>query len=208
MAEDVTEDHDVPEPDDGASAEGTLRRWLTVVIGFVLLALAVSAVVWGLQQRSELTESRAERDRQRDAVLVASGFVEALMSYDHEDLDAQQAAVDGFATEQFRTEYADAFTNEVRDQIVAEEASSSVTVQDVYVTFDDDDELSAIVHARSEVSSGRGASAELESYLLVRLVRLEDRWQVDELTSLGSRDLSPLPGQPTDEDSEETESDG
>lgn len=204
----MTDDHEMFEPDEDASGRGAPRRWMTIAMGLVLLAVAVSAVAWGMDQRSELAESRAQRGRQRDAVLVASGFVEALMSYDHEDLDTQRAAVERFATEQFRTEYADAFTNEVRDQIVAEEASSSVTVRDVYVNVDDDDELSAIVHARSEVSSGRGAAAELESYLLVRLVRVDDRWQVDDLTSLGSRELSAMPGESTDEDSEERESDG
>ncbi len=124
-------------------------------------------------------------------MLVATGFVEALMSYDHQDLDAQQAAVERFATDKFRSEYTDAFTKDVRSQIVSEEATSSVTVDGVYASTDDGDERTAIVHALSEVSSGGGATAQLESYLRVRLVRLGDRWKVDDLTSLGTRDLSP-----------------
>ncbi|WP_436794714.1 hypothetical protein [Actinospongicola halichondriae] len=183
----------------------TRRRWPTTVVAVLLVAAAVGAIVWGSAQRDDAAERQAMIDRQRDAVLVASGFVEALMSYEHEDLDAQQSAVESFATEQFRADFVDAFTTDVRDQIVAEKASSTVTVDDVYVTTDDGDELGVIVHALSEVSSEGGATAELESYLRVRLVRLDDRWKVDDLTSLGSRDLSSPLAPP---DSEEGESDG
>ncbi len=167
------------------------RRWSIVVVAFIVVAAAVAGVVWGVNQRRDASELRARVDRQKDAVLVASGFVEALMSYDHENLDAQQTAVERFATDKFRKEYADAFTGDVRDQIVTEAATSSVTVEDVYVNVDDGDELTAIVHARSKVTSGGGATADLESYLSVRLVRLHDQWKVDDLVSLGTRDLSP-----------------
>jgi hypothetical protein len=112
------------------------------------------------------------------------------LTYDHEDLEAQQAAVERFATERFLSEYLDAFTGEVRQQILAEEATSTASVQEVFVTPGGGDEVRAIVHARSQVRSGGGASAELESYLQVTLVRVDDHWRVDELTSLGSRDLA------------------
>jgi Mce-associated membrane protein len=167
------------------------RRWVVVSLVALLLAVTVGAVIWGADQRSDATELRNDRDRQREAALAASGFVEELLTYDHEDLDVQQAAVERLATEEFLTEYLEAFTGEVREQILAEQASSTVTVQDVFVTSGGADEVRAIVHARSEVSSGGGASAELESYLQVTLVRVGDGWRVDELTSLGSRDLSP-----------------
>lgn len=172
-----------------AGQERRRRRWPIVAVG-VALALTTGAVLWGMDQRSDADEARAQLDRQRDVVLTATGFVEALMSYDHEDLDAQQAAVERFASDQFRADFTDAFTTEVRDQIVEERATSTVTVDDVWLTVDDGDEVSAIVRARSTVSSDGGATAELESYLRVRLVRLGDRWLVDDLTSLGSRDRS------------------
>ena len=83
-----------------------------------------------------------------------------------------------------------------------EEASATASVEETYVAPGDGDELGVIVHATSQVSSREGASAELESYLRVRLVRVDGRWRVDELTSLGSRDLSaPIP--PADPDEEE-----
>lgn len=173
---------------DGAE-EGTTRRWPLVALVVVLLAVTVAAVIWGVGERSDADEAEAQLGRQRNAVLTATGFVEALMSYDHEDLDAQQAAVERFASDQFRADFTDAFSREVRDQIVEERATSTVTVDDVWLTIDDGDEAGAIVRALSTVSSEGGATAELESYLRVRLVRLGGRWLVDELTSLGSRDL-------------------
>jgi Mce-associated membrane protein len=170
------------------------RRWPAVAAAALVLVALVGAVGWGAQQRSDAASARETLDRQRDGVLVASGFVEALLSYDHRELDTQQAAVERFATERFRTEYTEAFTAEVRDQIVAEQATSTVVVEGTWLTVDDGDEASAVVHAVSTVSSVAGASADLESYLRVRLVRLDDEWLVDDLTSLGSRDLgAPLP---------------
>lgn len=164
------------------------RRW-PMVAAVALVGVAAVLGVWGATQRSDAEESGRRLDDQREAVLVASGFVEALLSYDHEDLDAQQAAVERYATEQFRAEYTDAFTSDVRDQIVSEQASSTVTVQDAWLSVDGGDEVSAVVHAISSVSSAGGATAELESYLRVGLVRIGGRWQVNDLTSLGSRDL-------------------
>ena len=190
MSED-TEQRAEPVPEE---AEQRSRRWPVVVGGLAIVVIAAAAGVWGLAQRSDAVDAQGRLDRQRDAVLVASGFVEALMSYDFEDLDTQQAAVEQFATEEFQADFSDAFTNEVQGEIVAQQASATVTIEDVYVTVDEGDELRVIVHASSDVSSEGGATAELESYLQVRLVRLGGRWQVDDLTSLGSRDLSaPLP---------------
>ena len=100
-------------------------------------------------------------------------------------------------------------TPEVRAQIVEEKARSTVAIQDVWLTVDAEDEASAIVHALSTIDSENGASAELESYLRVRLVRSGARWQVDDLTSLGSRDLSaPLPEPGSDGEGSGDESDG
>ena len=170
---------------------GVRGRRSPVIIGvLVLVAVTAGAVVWGLSQRGAADDAEAQLARQRDAVLVAGGFVEALMSYDHEDLGTQQAAVEGFATTRFRDEYDEAFTSDVRDQIIAERASSTVTVEDVFLAIDEGDDVTAIVHARSMVKSDGGASAELESYLRVRLLRSDGTWRVDDLTSLGSQDLS------------------
>jgi Mce-associated membrane protein len=180
-----------PDQLQGKAGGRVARPWVAVSIAVLLLAATVAALAWGAAQRSDASAMRDDRDRERAAALTASQFVEELLTYDHEDLDAQQAAVERFATEKFLTDYLDAFTSEVQEQILAEQASSTVSVQEVFVTPGGGDELRAIVHARSEVSSGGGASAELESYLQVTLVRLGDRWRVDELTSLGSRDLSP-----------------
>lgn len=196
----------IADEEGNAGEERRTRRWPIVVVGVALLALAAGAVFWGVNQRSDADEIRAQLDRQRDAVLAATGFVEALMSYDHEDLDTQQAAVERFASDKFRADFTDAFTSEVRDQIVEERATSTVTVDDVWLTIDDGDEVNAIVRALSTVSSDGGATAELESYLRVQLVRLDGRWLVDDLTSLGSRDLS-APLAPSDATVED-ESDG
>lgn len=198
MTEDAGTEPDRPAteapPVDGPAAPPARRRWPAVAAAALVLVALLGAVGWGAQQRSDAASARETLDRQRDGVLVASGFVEALLSYDHRELDAQQAAVERFATERFRAEYTEAFTAEVRDQIVAEQATSTVVVEGTWLTIDDGDEASAVVHAVSTVSSTAGASADLESYLRVRLVRLDDAWLVDDLTSLGSRDLgAPLP---------------
>lgn len=191
LADDVKPADETPK---GDAEKRSSRRWPLVIAVVIVLGAVAALGSWGVSQRSDAETSRARLERQREAVLVASGFVEALLSYDHQDLDAQQAAVEQFTTEQFRSDYVEAFSSDVREQIIAEQATSTVTVDETWLTVDGDDEVSAVVHARSSIASAGGATAELESYLRVRLVRLGGRWQVDDLTSLGSRDLSaPLP---------------
>lgn len=189
---------DDPSADAGAGdtqpvvPEGDARRRgrrLTVAV-LVLGMVAVAAIGWAVTQRRATDRLQHRIDRQRDAVLTATGFVKALMSYDNQHLDAQQAAVNRFATKDFRDKYSDAFTKNVRDQILSAKASSTVTVERVYVDIDDGQQLIAVVHALSHVTSGSGSTADLESYLRVRLVQSGARWKVDDLTSLGSRDLS------------------
>lgn len=175
-------------------AEGETRRGRPLAVAALALGLvAVAAVGWAVTQRRTADRLQHRIDKQRDAVLVATGFVKALMSYDNQHLDAQQAAVNRFATKDFRDKYSDAFTKNVRDQILSAKASSTVTVERVYVDVDDGQQLVAVVHALSHVTSGAGSTADLESYLRVRLVYSGARWNVDDLTSLGSRDLSAPP---------------
>lgn len=191
-ADDVQPADEVPKRD---ARTPSPRRWPLAAAVVIVLGATAALGSWGVCQRNDAETSRTQLEGQREAVLVASGFVEALLSYDHQDLDAQQAAVEQFTTEQFRSDYVEAFSSDVREQILAEQATSTVTVDETWLTVDGDDEVSAVVHALSSIASAGGATAELESYLRVRLVRLGGRWQVDDLTSLGSRDLSaPLGG--------------
>lgn len=173
-----------------ASSRLTSQPWRTPwqAIFSLLLVVVLASITFALRTDQRADDAEAELDDRREAALAASVFVETLLTYDFGELDQQQAAVAALATDRFQQEYESAFSDELAEAIQAEEASSSASVRDVFVSVDGADTVRAIVVVDSEISSRQGASAELESYLEVTMVRRGGVWLVDQLTSLGSRD--------------------
>jgi hypothetical protein len=168
-----------------------------VVLGLLALGAIVTAVaLWS--SRSDLQD---EVDRRDEIASVAGRFAEVLLSYDHEDLDSSRAAVRELATPDFADEYVGAFDAGLGGQIESLEATSSATIREVFVSSSTGDTARAVVIADSEILSAAGSRATVGTYLDITLVRLDGRWQVDDVTSVanaGSR-LSPVPGSDVDD---------
>lgn len=171
------------------------RRRRNVLPAAVLVVAALAAVAgvgaWGLAQRERADDAVATLARTQDAALVAGSFVDALLTYDFEDLDAQAAAIERSATSRFVAEFRTAFSDQLIDAITAEQTTSDAEVRDVFTTSDSADTMRAIVAVDSTVRSTTGASVVLESVLELRLVHLDGEWLVDEVASRGSRDVTP-----------------
>lgn len=176
------------------------RRWaraLVVVLALVALGAIVAAVsLW--TSRADLQD---DVDRRDEIASVAGRFAEALLSYDHEDLDASRREVRDLATSEFADEYVDAFDAGLGGQIESLEATSSATIREVFVSSSTGDTARAVVIADTEIESDAGSRATVGTYLDISLVRLDGRWQVDDVSSVanaGSR-LAPVPGSDVDE---------
>ena len=171
----------------------------------VLLALlAIGAIAAAGALWSSRADLQADIDRQDDIASVAGRFAEVLLTYDHEDLDASRAAVRDLATADFADEYVSAFDAGLGGQIESLEATSTSTIREVFVSRAAGDTARAIVIADSEIQSSAGSRATVGTYLDITLIRLDGRWQVDDVTSVanaGSR-LTPVPGSPAEGDDE------
>ena len=165
---------------------------LVVVLGLVALgAIVTAAALW--TSRADLQD---EVDRRDEVAAIAGRFAEVLLSYDHEDLDDSRRAVRDLATADFADEYVEAFDAGLGGQIESLEATSSARIREVFVSSSTGDTARAVVIADSEILSAAGSRATVGTYLDITLVRLDGRWQVDDVTSVanaGSR-LSPVPG--------------
>src|SRR5690606_22552167 len=79
---------------------------------------------------------------------------------------------------------------------------SEATIREVFVSRSTGDTARAVVIADTEIVSAAGSRATVGTYLDISLVRLDGRWQVDDVTSVanaGSR-LAPVPGADDAED--------
>jgi Mce-associated membrane protein len=165
---------------------------LVVVLALIALGAVVTAgALWS--SRSDLQRDADQRD---EVASVAGRFAEVLLSYDHEDLDASVDAVRELATADFADEYAGAFDAGLGGQIETLEATSSARIREVFVASFTGDTTRAVVIADSDIVSDAGSRATVGTYLDITLIRLDGRWQVDDVTSVanaGSR-LSPVPG--------------
>lgn len=194
MAEDAGDEADEHRREQPPRRTG---RVLVVVLALVALGAVVAAVsLWS--SRADLQD---DADRQDEVATVASRFAEVLLTYDHEDLEASREAMRELATADFATEYVDAFDAGLGGQIESLEATSSATIREVFVSRSTGDTARAVVIADSEILSAAGSRATVGTYLDITLVRLDGRWQVDDVTSVanaGSR-LAPVPGSEADE---------
>lgn len=163
---------------------------LVLLVLVALGAIASAGALW-----SSRADLQADIDRQDEIASVAGRFAEVLLTYDHEDLEASRDAVRDLATADFADEYAGAFDAGLGGQIESLEATSTSTIREVFVSRATGDTARAIVIADSEIQSEAGSRATVGTYLDISLVRLDGRWQVDDVTSVanaGSR-LTPVP---------------
>ena len=188
--------------DEAAESERAPARrrtgWaLTVVLALIALG-AVAAAVSLWMSRADLQD---DVDRQDEVASVAGRFAEVLLSYDHDDLDASTSDMRDLATSDFADEYVDAFDAGLGGQIESLEATASATIREVFVSSSTGDTARAVVIADTEIQSDAGSRATVGTYLDITLVRLDGRWQVDDVTSVanaGSR-LAPVPGSDDDD---------
>lgn len=191
------------------SGRAPTRRRTGRALVVVLALVALGAVTAALALWTSRADLQDDVDRRDEVASVAGRFAEALLSYDHEDLDASRREVRDLATSEFADEYVDAFDAGLGGQIESLEATSSATIREVFVSSSTGDTARAVVIADTEIESAAGSRATVGTYLDISLVRLDGRWQVDDVSSVanaGSR-LAPVPGSDVDEGAEEADPD-
>lgn len=198
MADDAGDEAAEPGRAPEARRGSRVQKILLVLLALLALGAIVAAVsLWS--SRADLQDDSARQD---EVASVAARFAEVLLTYDHEDLDGSREAVRELATADFAAEYVDAFDAGLGGQIETLEATSSATIREVFVSRATGDTARAVVIADSEILSAAGSRATVGTYLDISMVRLDGRWQVDDVTSVanaGSR-LAPVPGSDAEAD--------
>ncbi len=188
-----------PEPDAGPADRpaGGRSGWtiLTTALAVVFAAVAVLLAVVTVRLQSDLEEVRGDR---AEVERVAGQFSEALLTYDHRDLDVARDRVLALSTGRFRREYEEAFEG-LAALVEGFEASSTATVKAIFVGDISDGAAQAITVVDALVEGTAGPRPLLDSYIRLDLVKVDGAWRVDFVTSLTFAEDDPLPI-PTDGD--------
>lgn len=191
MSDAATDDHQKGS-DEGAAAPaeghdeetGPGRdRWRPSVaavaaVAFAVLAIFLAVVASSLQSR--LDEQGDERDEVRR---VAGAFTESVLSYAYDDLDTNLERVLELSTGSFATQYEAAFPG-LRELITVGRTRTVATVKEVYVADVERDRARAITVTDVSGDGEGGPRSQLNSYILLDLVRTEEGWRVDGVTDL------------------------
>lgn len=172
-------------PGDGHDEEVRSRKdgWRPSVaavaaVAFAALAIFLAVVASSLQSR--LDERGDERDEVRR---VAGAFTESVLSYAYDDLDTNLERVLGLSTGSFATQYEAAFPG-LRELITVGRTRTVATVKEVYVADVERGRARAITVTDVSGDGEGGPRSQLNSYILLDLVRTEDGWRVDGVTDL------------------------
>lgn len=186
LSDEADDDEDPP-----ARKRPRLHAFRTPWLGraLVMLVLIASVVTAGLQWHR--AEAAADRENDRKSVAArAEEFGQALLSYDHADLQAARHRVLAMSSDDFAKTYDVAFTGGLESVITKLKADATATARTVYVNDIDGDNARAVVVMDSEVHSTAGTRRVLGSYLDMKLARHRGQWKVTEVNSVGAANES------------------
>lgn len=187
---DVTEvDQDagttVPRDETGGPVARRSSAWIAWTVA---VALAVVAA-YALLQWRELAEP-AERVDAATAAAVA--YVDTLSTWDASSgLEPTYAALVGGATDEFAPEVDEVFGEEQRTALVAADAVSTGTIEDVLTGEVEEDRVPVVVVVEQFVVTGPSADplTRTERVVLLHLTEQRGEWLVDELEMLSELQL-------------------
>lgn len=172
-------------PDDRAAARSGRRSDVLVALVAVLFVVSVGLGVIAAAKSAALTDDRGER---REAAQAAGAIAEALLTYDHTDMEATKERVLALASGSFREEYEEAFP--ALTQLMEEtKATSSASIKDVFLGDIEAGSATAVVVADVTAVATSGSRRAEDRYIRVSLVKVEGRWRIDSVISL-NLDLS------------------
>jgi Mce-associated membrane protein len=180
-ADDEQQDAAAPPPVAGRrSGSGARDRapWFAAVALFVLaVVLAVLAATF----RSDLA---AERDDRDEVQRVSGELATALLTYDYRDLEGWKERVLVNATGSFRRTFEDTFSASLEPIVTEVQGSSTATVKEIFLGDISDSSSTAIVVADTVANGTAGRRSSFDTYIQLDLVKVGDRWKVNDVTNL------------------------
>lgn len=149
---------------------------VSLAVAFAV-ATAVLAIVL-------LTRGSGESGRVTDLRRAAGQAAEALLTWDHTDLDNHLDAVLDASTGSFRGEYEENFERSLRDLITETESTARSFAKEIYVSAVDEERGQAIVVSDVNRDGAGGPRTLFDIYILLDFVHVDGQWKVDQLTDL------------------------
>jgi Mce-associated membrane protein len=175
------------EPTDGeGSGARRLLPWGVLVVLGVLTAVAVGLAAYFVTQAQRTADYREALDR---APAAAESAASAVLSYDHETLEADRDAAAKFLTEEYRSDYVETFdklvvesATETRATVEAEVLASSAMVGG---SERDPDRVPVLLFVNQTTTNTAGSGEPSVALNRVRLdmVNVDGTWLVDGITS-------------------------
>ena len=181
---------DTPVSGDGTpTPEGEEPRSTAWIAWTVAAALALVAGVAVVQWQAVAGPQAAVEDARGAAV----AYVEALSTWDAgTGLEPTYAALVAGATEDFVPEVDEVFGDEQREELVAVDAVSTGTIEDVLTGEPESGTVQVVVVVEQLVVTGPTAdpAARTERVALLRMTEQDGRWLVDDLEMLSELELA------------------
>ena len=150
------------------------RVWIPLLSALVAVAAAGTVA-------SVLLRERSERVERTELEAAASRFASALLTYDSRNLDASRERMRPLVTDKFFANY-EATLEALAD--VNSEAEGRAT--EVLVGRPRGNRAAVVVVTDSTAQTANGPRANRGTYLRLDLLRVGDRWLVDEVIELAS----------------------
>jgi Mce-associated membrane protein len=175
-----------PAADKEGSSTGRLLPWWVLAVLGVLTAVAVGVAAYFVTQAQRTADYREALDR---APAAAEGAAAAVLSYDHESLEADRDAAAKFLTEEYRSDYVETFdklvvdsATETRATVEAEVLASSAMVGG---SERDPDRVPVLLFVNQATTSAASSGEPSVALNRVRfdMVSVEGTWLVDGITS-------------------------
>ncbi|HSJ20355.1 MAG TPA: J domain-containing protein [Nocardioidaceae bacterium] len=176
---------DIPADGEGSGAGRLLPWWVLAVLG-VLTAVAVGLAAYFVTQAQRTADYREALDR---APAAAESAASAVLSYDHETLEADRDAAAKFLTDEYRSDYVETFdklvvesATETRATVEAEVLASSAMVGG---SERDPDRVPVLLFVNQTTTNTAGSGEPSVALNRVRLdmVNVDGAWLVDGITS-------------------------
>lgn len=184
VPDDVTEETQPSES--GRTAPARSSAWIAWTVAVALAMVAAFAVVqWRAVAGPEATVA--------DARAAAVSYVEVLSTWDASSgLEPTYAALVAGATEEFLPEVDEVFGDEQREELVAADAVSTGTIEDVLTGEPESGTVQVVVIVEQFVVTGPTAdpAARTERVALLRMAEQDGQWLVDDLEMLSELELA------------------
>lgn len=156
-------------------------RWLLVVT-VVLAVLAAGAAVW---LRAEAQRAEALDQARRVAPAVAAEAAEAVLSYDHETLDADRDAGVKYFTGDYRDDYLETMDEVIAETATQTRASVAAEVLETGVIRAEADRVEVLLYVNQVTTSTANDGQPTTALNRVRftMVERDDTWLVDHIES-------------------------